>query len=139
MGNRFIKRYGLAIRRITHLGQKLPDNKFSIINKFKYDVINNRKEMGIMDDEDYRVINMDETAIFLEMGFNTTIDFRGNKNIEIETNSKENYKISVLLTVCGDGTKLAPFIILKGEPGKTIETNMRKLTFTNNNNMYIFC
>ena len=29
---------------------------------------------------------MDETGHFLEMGFNTTIDFKGNKNIEIETN-----------------------------------------------------
>ena len=29
--------------------------------------------------EDYRIINMDETEIFLEMGFNTTIDFRDKK------------------------------------------------------------
>ena len=28
----FIKRYGMPIRRITHMGQKLPDNKTAIIN-----------------------------------------------------------------------------------------------------------
>ena len=82
---------------------------------------------------------MDETAIFLEMDFNITIDFRGNKNIDIHTTDKENYKLTVLLIVCGDRTKLAPLIILKGEPGKTIEINMRKLSFVKNNNMYIYC
>jgi hypothetical protein len=44
--------------------------------------------MGIFDDEDYRVINLNETAIFLEW-----------------------------VLTHGDGTKLAPVIILKGEPG----------------------
>ena len=121
------------------MGQKLPDNKTAIINKFKEDIIKKRKEMGILDDEEYRVINMDETAIFLEMGFNTTIDFRGNKNIDIDTTGKDNFKLTVLLTVCVDWTILVPLIILKGEPGKTIEINMRKLSFVMNNNMYIYC
>lgn len=57
--------------RITHIKQKLPDNKTAIINKFKEGIINKHKEMGIFDDEDYRVINLNETAIFLEMSFNT--------------------------------------------------------------------
>ena len=55
------------------MGQKLLDNKISIINKLKEDIINKCKEMGI---------------------------------------------------------------IHKGEPVKIIETNMRKLSFTKNNNMY---
>ena len=117
------------------MGQKFPDNKTGVINKFKEDIINKRKEKGILDDVDYRVINMDETAIFLEMDFNITIDFRGNKNIDIHTTDKENYKLTVLLIVCGDRTKLAPLIILKGEPRKTIEINIRKLSFVKNNNI----
>ena len=51
-------------------GQKLPDNKTAIINKFKEGIINKHKKMGIFDDEDYRVINLNETALFLEMSFN---------------------------------------------------------------------
>ena len=70
--------------------------------------------MGILDDEDYRVINLDETALFLEMGFNTTIDFRGIKNIEIESTGKENYNLTILLTVCGDGTKFSSCYNLYG-------------------------
>ena len=58
--------------------------------------------MDMLEVEDYRVINMDETTIFLEMDFNTTIDFRRNKNVDIDTIGKENYKLTVLLTVCGD-------------------------------------
>ena len=119
------------------MGKNLPDNNTAIINKFKEDIINKHKEMGILVDEDYQVINMGENTIFLEMGFNTTIDFRENKNIEIEITGKENYELTILHTVCGDGMKLSPVIILKGEPLKIIETNMRKLSFTKNNNMCI--
>ena len=39
---RFIKRYGMSIRRITHMWQKLPDNKITILNKFKDDIFNKR-------------------------------------------------------------------------------------------------
>lgn len=130
---------GLAIRRTTHLGQYIQQNKNEIINNFKRYIIQKRKELYIEEDEDYRLINMDETGLFLEMGFNTTIDFRGNKNIDIETNGKEHYRITVILSAAGDGTKLTPLIIVKGEPGKTVETNLRKLTYVKNNNMFIYC
>jgi hypothetical protein len=52
--------------------------------------------MGIFDDEDYRVINLNETDIFLKW-----------------------------VLTHWDGTKLTPVIILKGEPGIKIETNMK--------------
>ena len=38
----FIKRYGMSIRRITHMGQKLPDNNIAFLNKFKENIINKR-------------------------------------------------------------------------------------------------
>ena len=82
---------------------------------------------------------MDETGLFLEMGFNTTIDFKGNKNIEIETNGREHYRITIMLSAAGDGTKLPPLVIVKGEPGKTVETKLRKLDYVRENKMFIFC
>lgn len=36
---------------------------------------------------------MDETGIFLEMSFNTTIDFKGNKHIDID---REHYRLTVM-------------------------------------------
>lgn len=82
---------------------------------------------------------MDETAIFLEMSFNTTIDFKGNKHINIDTNGREHYRITALLSGAGDGTKLTPLIIVKGEKGKTVEQNLRNLPYAKNKNMLIYC
>ena len=65
---RFLKRYGFSIRRITHKGQSLPENKDSIKKIFIEDIISKRKELGILPDEDYRILNMDETPCNLEMG-----------------------------------------------------------------------
>lgn len=72
------------------------------------------------------------------MGFYTTLDFKGNKQINIDTNGREHYPITVILSAPGDGTKLSPLIILKDEPGKSVENNSRKLPCVINKNMYIF-
>ena len=82
---------------------------------------------------------MDETGLFLEMGFNTTIDFKGNKNIEIETNGREHYRITIMLSAAGDGTKLTPLVIVKGGPGKTVESKLRKIEYVRNKQMFIYC
>lgn len=60
---RFLKRYGFSIRRITHKGQSLPENKDSIKKIFIEDIISKRKELGILPDEDYRILNMDENNV----------------------------------------------------------------------------
>ena len=75
---------------------------------------------------------MDETPCYLSMGLDTTFDFKGNTNIEIETTGKDNYRVTTILAVDGDGTKLPPLIILKLESGKSIETKYRKLDFVQN-------
>ena len=70
------------------MGQRIFEDKNIIENKFRENVINKRRKLNIEEDEDYRVINMDETAIFLEISFNTKIDFKGNKHINIDTNGR---------------------------------------------------
>ena len=72
---------------------------------------------------------MDETPCFLDIGFDTTIYFVGKKSIEIETNGRSKYRITIILSVAGDGKKLPPFVILKGEPGKYSENTLNKLDF----------
>lgn len=129
---RYIKRYNLSIRRISHKGQAIPETKEIIKNKFFDEIINKSKEVGIIEDEDYRVLNMDETPCYLEMGFDTTIDFKGKKEIEIETFGRAYYRITVLLTIAGDGTKLPLLVIVKEEERKIIENNLRKLDYGKN-------
>ncbi len=57
------------------------------------------------------------------MNYETTIDFIDKKNVETLTSGKEQYRISVILSITGDGNKLPPLIIIKGEKGKTIENS----------------
>ena len=59
----------MSIRRITHKAQTIPENKEIIKDRFIEAIINKRKELDILEDEDYRVLNMDETPWYLEMGF----------------------------------------------------------------------
>ena len=82
---------------------------------------------------------MDETPCNLEMGFNTTIDFIGKKNIEVETFGREQYRITIILSIAGDGTKLPPLVILKGQPGKTIENHLKNLEYVIKQNIFICC
>ena len=42
---------------------------------------------------------MDETLCYLDMNYETIIDFFGKKNVEALTNGKEQYRISVILSV----------------------------------------
>ena len=67
---------------------------------------------------------MDETPCCLNMNMETTIDFSGTKHIKIINSGRDNYRITIILSICGNNLKLPPFIIIKGETGKTIEQNL---------------
>ena len=82
---------------------------------------------------------MDEKPCFLDIYFDTTIDFVGNRHVEIETMGKEKYRISVILAITGDGYKLPTFVIVNGEEGKTIEKQLQDLYYVKNKEMYVYC
>jgi hypothetical protein len=52
---------------------------------------------------------------------------------------REHYRISVMLAIVGNGYKLPPLLIIKAEPGKTVEKNLRSLPFVREENMFIYC
>ena len=66
------------------------------------------------------------------MNIDTTIDFTGFKDIEIISSGRERYRFTVILSKTGDVYKLAPFIFVKGEEGKTIEKNLNSLYYVKN-------
>lgn len=84
----FLKRQGFSIRRVSHIGQTIPENMNKLKASFSDNVIQMKKKINIPFDETYSLVNMDETPCFLEMGFNTTIDFTGKKNIDIESSGR---------------------------------------------------
>lgn len=117
----------------------MPKENDKVKEKFLLDTIEQRKNLEILYDESFKLINMDETARFLNINSDTTIEFTGKKNVEIITSGSEKYRISVILAVTGDGYKLPPFIIIKGEEGKRIEKNLQKFPFMQRREMYVYC
>lgn len=136
---RFIRRHGFSIRRIGHKGQTIPESFDKLQNSFIEEVIMKKKNLNIPYDDNCTIINMDETPVFLEMGFDTTLEFTGKKNVDILTSGREHYRISIMLAVVGNGYKLPPLLIIKAEPGKTVEKNLRSLPFVREKNMFIYC
>ena len=67
----------------------MPKEIDKIKEKFISDIIEQRKNLEILIDEDYKIINMDETACFLDMNSDTTIEFTGKKNVEIITSGRD--------------------------------------------------
>ena len=72
------------------------------------------------------------------MGINKEMEILDDLADEIETTGKENYRITSILAVAGEGAKLPPLIILKGESGKSIETKYRKIDFVENGEVLIY-
>ena len=83
------------------------------------------------------MVNMDETRLVLELGFNTTADLIGIKQINIDTNERDHYRTTVILSVDEDVTKLSSLVILKGEHGKSVKNISRKLPCIISINIYI--
>ena len=59
----------------------------------------------------------------------TTIELKGTKNVKISTFGNDKSRVSVILAISGNGEKLAPMMIFKGQPGKT---NKKKFLFVAN-------
>lgn len=68
------------------------------------------------------VLNMDETPIYWDMPMATTIASTGSSTVHLRRTHSETARISVLLTIAADGTKLPPYLIFKGKADGRIAT-----------------
>lgn len=64
------------------------------------------------------MIAMDETAVFMGQGFQTTIDYRGASSIYISSTGYESARVTCILAIRLDGKKAPPLIISKGKKDK---------------------
>ncbi|KAF4143358.1 hypothetical protein GN958_ATG07424 [Phytophthora infestans] len=70
---------------------------------------------------------MDQTAVYIDMSPNTTIDFVGAKHIDVVQGMTENaFRASVFLCVSATGDKLPPMTILAGVVGATVEEGVQQ-------------
>lgn len=112
----FLKRYELSLRKSTTL-YKLPDDV--IINR----VISFKNWVDEISWDSYNLKNiilMDETAVYFGEDSGTTIDRRGASSIYLPSTNYESCRVTVILAIRGDGSKMKPAIIIKGKDEKLI-------------------
>ena len=66
------------------------------------------------------LLNMDQTAITLDMPENTTWDATGSRTVQVRTTAANNFRVTVALCSAADGTKLKPLIVFKAQPNGRI-------------------
>ena len=123
----FLARWDLSIRRVARVGQKLSghlqkikdDTTASINKKF----LPGHTMHGL---DPHYFLNMDQTAVFFESKSKTCVAKKGSKTVSARDSGSDSKRCTVVVTVAADGTKLPPFFIFKGQPGKTLEQQLRK-------------
>ena len=108
----------MSLRRKTTTAQNLPRDLVDKTAAFHRQIIRLRRRYNY---EAYRIGNMDETAIYLDMPRDSTLDETGTRSVLIQTTGHDKDKVTVMLAALGDGTKIAPLMIFKGvRPPKNI-------------------
>ena len=70
---------------------------------------------------------MDETAIYYENIYDTTISKIGEKSLIIHDILKEKLRISEVPCILADGTKLSPLFIFRGKTNGPKEQDLKKI------------
>ena len=102
-------------------------------DKFLYDIIQLRKKYKF---DNKNILNCDETAVCLNNPGNKTITKKGKKTVNVKTLKREKMRITVLLTITGDGKFLPPFIIFKGEPQSKLYAQIQKYDEVKNKKVF---
>ena len=110
----FLKNNDFVIRKASHIGQSLPFDYANQITMFLKEIIFKRKHLNIDDNNLDLIINVDETPLYFDAPFDTTIEKKGIKEVKINTSGFEKERLSLLLSITVSGTKLMPIIIFKG-------------------------
>jgi hypothetical protein len=123
--DRFMKRYGLTIRRISHSGRKKKEELIEYREAFAL-VVSTVLITHFLDCETglpppYVLYNMDQTSVYCQLGARTTVDFVGVKRVPCSLAGKGGYRCTVALTACADGRLLPPHFVFKGKLGDVVE------------------
>ena len=115
---RFMRRNGLSLRRKTTVCHRPPADSIPKLVSFITHLISLQKK------HKYQPANtfaMDETACWMDMPSDTTIDAIGARSVPIKTKGHEKDHFTVILTARADGTKLKPYVVFKGKGTRLIK------------------
>ena len=102
----------LSIRRPTHIGRIIYNNIYSKIDNFINQLI--KLKINFKNIKDI-IDNIDEISFQFNMAPSNIIDQKGKKSIIIKTQHQEKLRVSALLCILTDGTKIAPYLVFKGK------------------------
>ena len=119
----FIKKHGFTVRKPTKQGHIYPKNSFELIINYLKDIYEFRRKYI----KDISLItNMDETPIFFTPQLNGIIAPKGSLQVVVSTTDQEKQRVTVVLSVAGNGAKLKPFFIFCGKTESAILYNRIK-------------
>ncbi|CAN0354263.1 unnamed protein product [Pylaiella littoralis] len=121
---RFLKRHRFSIRRKTSVGQKKPEGwegkAWAFIQKLRSSLREHAQEAFLLERAAQAAKDGGTTPIQAEMPPDTTVEKTGAKSACITTGGEtEKLRYTVVLAVRGDGQKVRPRIIYKGNPFRT--------------------
>ena len=108
----------LSLRRKTTLHQKTPAD---VIPKLVSFIIHLRSLQMLNKYHASRTFAMDETACWLDMPSETTVDATGASCVSLKTTGHDTDHFTVILSACADGTQLKPYIVFKGKGTRLIK------------------
>jgi hypothetical protein len=107
---RFFTRDVLYIRKKTSVSQQLPDAYEEKILCFQKYIINLRWQNSYIVSQ---IGNVDQTPVYSEMPFETTVHKKGDKNVTVRTGGNEKQQCTVMLCITADARKFVPYVVLK--------------------------
>ncbi len=134
--SRFMKRHMLVYRKPTHQGQALPANFEEKINEFRNDIAEVVSDKKIDPD---RLVNMDETPIYFAPSIPRVLSPKGAKTVTVETPKCGYNRLTLILAVASDGSKLPPLLVFKGEYGKKLHKMLQKNLIIMSKRVYACC
>ena len=135
---RFLTRIGYSIRDITHQAGELKKNSKELaLNFFNY-IYKLRREIFVNDKLEL-IGNVDETAIYYENIYNTTINKIGEKSVIVRTFGKDKLRITAVLCILANGIKLPPLLIFRGKTGGPKEKSLQSNIHCINKKIFIKC
>ncbi len=111
---RFARRHFLAYRKPTHVGQSLPEDYQKRIEDFKESLAKLKADHNVSDD---RIVNMDEVPLYYEPASTRVLSLKGAKTVTLTQSQAGQRRVTLVLGVGYDGSKLPPMLIFRGEFG----------------------
>jgi hypothetical protein len=112
----FLARHCLSVCRVTRIGQKLSGHLKEVQDDAAAAIRKRLAEGGTLHGIDLKYfINMDQTAVYFEMKSSTTVNEVGARTVSIRDSASNSKRVTIVLAVAADGTKLPPFVVFKGK------------------------